>query len=83
MSNITCAEKNYLSRMEAAALLTSMGLPTARTTLAKYATTGGGPEYQKYGNRVVYTREAILDFAEKKLSAPRRSSSDPAEQEAA
>ena len=37
----------YLSRREAANLLTANGFPTAAATLEKFASIGGGPVYRK------------------------------------
>lgn len=63
--------KEFLLRKEAAQYLTERGLPTSPNTLQKWATTGGGPLYQRYGKHALY-RPANLDaFAEAKLSAPR------------
>ena len=41
----------FLLRKEAARYLTDKGLPVSANTLQKNATTGGGPEYQIFGNR--------------------------------
>jgi hypothetical protein len=67
--------KEFLSRVEAAEYLTSRGLKTAYTTLTKLASIGGGPEYQIWGNRAVYTPKGLDTHIERKLSAPRRSTS--------
>jgi hypothetical protein len=67
-------EKRY-DRREAAAFLTAHGFKTSPKTLQKQATVGGGPDYQIYGNRAVYTEEALLQHAQRKLSPPRRSTS--------
>ena len=69
---------HYMLRPEAAKFLTDRGFPTAKNTLQKYATTGGGPVYRIYGNRALYTPEDLLDWADAKLSAPRRSTSEAA-----
>ena len=68
--------KQWYDRREAAAYLTAKGLKTSPKTLQKQATTGGGPEYQLYGNRAVYKPEKLDEHVERKLSAPRRSTSD-------
>lgn len=65
-----------LSRTAAAQLLTDLGIKTEPSTLAKYATTGGGPSMRKFGRRVLYERQALLDWIETKLTSPRRSTSD-------
>lgn len=66
----------YLSRTAAADYLTNLGIPVAKSTLQKYATIGGGPGFQKFGNRALYTKEALLEWANAKLSEPKRSTSD-------
>ena len=68
----------FFDRREAADELTRRGLKTSWRTLQKLATTGGGPIYQIFGNRAVYTDENLDAYAEGKLSAPRRSTSEPA-----
>ena len=68
-------ETRYLTREESANYLTERGLPVSRNTLQKWATVGGGPVYRRFGNRAVYTVEDLDDWAERKLSAPRASSS--------
>jgi hypothetical protein len=63
----------YRDRAEAADYLTEdKGLKTSKNTLQKWATTGGGPLYRRFGNRAVYTVEDLDAWAERKLSAPRR-----------
>lgn len=66
----------YLSRREAADLLTARGFRVAKNTLQKYATVGGGPPYRKFGHRVLYTEADLLEWAEGRMQAPRRSTSD-------
>lgn len=66
----------FLSRREASEYLSSLGLPVAVATLAKYATVGGGPEFQSFGRFPRYLPEALDRWAESRLSAPRKSTSD-------
>ena len=67
----------YLTRAEAAQYLTEThGLKTSKNTLQKKATTGGGPLYQLYGNRAVYTPTNLDRYAEEKVTAPKRSTSE-------
>jgi hypothetical protein len=68
-------DTRYLTREEAAQHLTEQGLPVSRNTLQKWATTGGGPVYRRFGNRAVYTVADLNAWIEQKLSAPRASSS--------
>ena len=63
--------KDFLDRPEAAEYLTERGLRTTKTTLQKYATIGGGPPYQRFGHRAVYTRSNLDAWAESKLTALR------------
>lgn len=65
----------FFDRKEAARRLTEQGLKTSPATLTKLACVGGGPEYRIFGNRAVYTEAALSEWAEAKLSAPRRSTS--------
>ncbi len=68
----------YLHRPEAADFLTERGFQTTKFTLQKYATVGGGPVYRIWGNRALYVPDDLLAWAEAKLSAPRRSTSEAA-----
>ena len=65
----------YLTRQEAASFLTSRGFPTAKGTLQKYVTVGGGPRYQRFGNRALYKPNDLIEWAQGRLSAPVTSSS--------
>ena len=47
------------------------------------ATTGGGPPYQIFGNLALYTPDNLETYAQAKLSAPRRSTSEAAVMRAA
>ena len=65
----------YLSSAAASELLTNNGYPVAKNTLQKYATVGGGPKYRRFGNRVLYTQDDLIAWAESKMSAPMTSTS--------
>ncbi|BCO32881.1 hypothetical protein TspCOW1_29840 [Thiohalobacter sp. COW1] len=67
-------ESRFLTREQSAQYLTDRGLPVSRNTLQKWATTGGGPRYRRFGNRAVYTVEDLNEWVEEKLSPPRSSS---------
>lgn len=71
-------ETSYLERTEAAKYLTARGLRVSKNTLQKWATVGGGPTYQRFGLRAVYTRQNLDAWADAKLSAPRCSTSQAA-----
>jgi hypothetical protein len=68
--------RQYLDRAEAADYLTERGLKTKKGTLQKYATIGGGPPYRRFGNKTIYTPDDLDQWAEEKMSAPRRSTSE-------
>ncbi|KQZ29153.1 hypothetical protein ASD50_18350 [Mesorhizobium sp. Root552] len=69
----------YLDRRQAAEYLTrERGLRVSWTTLQKWATTGGGPRYRRFGLRAVYLTDDLDAWAEAKLSAPRHSTSEAA-----
>jgi hypothetical protein len=67
---------HYLDRREAAKYLTARGLKCSHNTLQKFATIGGGPEYAIFGNRALYTPQALDSWAKARLSAPRKSTSE-------
>lgn len=71
-------QPEYLTRPEAADYLTARGLRVTKATLQKWATTGGGPTYQIFGNKALYTPPNLDAWAQEKLSAPRRSTSEAA-----
>ena len=69
-------ENALLSRKQAAAALTELGFTTSPATLATKASRGGGPPYQLFGKRPLYRWRDTLAWAQDKLSAPRRSTSE-------
>jgi hypothetical protein len=69
--------KPRLRRAEASEyLMTVHGLPVAVSTLAKYATIGGGPAYQKAGITPLYPLAELDTWALTKLGQIVRSSSE-------
>jgi hypothetical protein len=68
-----------LSRQEAAAVLTEAGLGTAPATLAKLACIGGGPPFESWGRYPRYPAGPLRDWALRRLSRPRSSTSEPKE----
>ena len=60
--------KKYLTRVEASEYLSEHGFKTATKSLAKYATVGGGPDYKKFGNRVLYSPSDLIAWAESKTT---------------
>lgn len=66
-----------LLRKEASEYLAVVyGLRFTPRTLAKYATIGGGPQFQRQGRRVLYPRELLDQWASERLSAILRSTAD-------
>jgi hypothetical protein len=67
-------DRRFYSRKEAARIVTERGIPTAPATLAKLATTGGGPEMSKFGRRVFYTPAALDSWIASRLFTCRSAS---------
>lgn len=75
-------ESRFLSRAEAADYIIGLGLSVTKKSLAKFATIGGGPEFHKWGQKAVYTRDALDAWVASKLSPPMKSTSEMAPQKA-
>ena len=73
--NTPCDEDRILTRTETASALTAAGYPIQPSTLATKATRGGGPPYRLFGVRPLYRWGDALAWAQGRLSAPRRSTS--------
>jgi hypothetical protein len=69
-------DRKMLSRDAAAEYVRRRDIPLETSTLAKYASVGGGPEMRKFGRRVLYETDALDAWIESKLTPPRRSTSD-------
>jgi hypothetical protein len=67
----------YLTRAEQAEYCRQRGLPITKSQITKLAHEGGGPEYQIWGNKAVSTPEQVDAWIAAKLTAPRRSTSEP------
>ena len=67
---------DMLRRHALAEALTEQGYPTATATLATMASRGGGPPYRLYGRIPLYWWGDALAWAESRLSAPRRTTSE-------
>jgi hypothetical protein len=76
MSAIPDNPETLLRRRETAAALGEMGFPTTEATLATQAVRGGGPPYRTFGRIPLYRWSEVLEWAESRLSAPRRSTSE-------
>lgn len=65
-----------LPRDITATALTEAGYPISKATLATMASRGGGPPFQMWGPRVIYRWGTSLAWAQARLSAPVRSTSE-------
>jgi hypothetical protein len=70
------SSQRFLSRKAAAEFIKDQGVFVEPSTLAKYATVGGGPEMRKFGRRVLYEPQALEAWIDSKLTGARRSTSD-------
>lgn len=67
----------FFTKKQASNYMTAeLGLPVAEKTLSKLITIGGGPEFQKFGTRVVYKQSSLDAWAESRLSQPHKNSSE-------
>ena len=74
---MTLPSRPRLRRAEAAEyLLEHHGLPVAAKTLAKYATVGGGPKFEKFGHVPLYPTALLDEWAAAKLGLPVASTSE-------
>jgi hypothetical protein len=65
-----------LDRKTLALTLTTAGFPISHATLATLASRGGGPAFQLWGRKPLYPWRAALEWAESRLTAPVRSTSE-------
>ena len=65
-----------LTRSQLGTALRDAGYPVANKTLATKASRGGGPPFQSFGRRPLYRWGDALAWAEGRLTAPRRSTSE-------
>jgi hypothetical protein len=63
-------QTTFLNRQNAAEYLKTKGIPCCVATLAGYASRGGGPLFQKFGRKPLYTRETLDSWIGSRLSAP-------------
>jgi hypothetical protein len=68
--------ETLLRRGDAAHALREAGFPIARATLATLASRGGGPAYRRFGRVPLYKWSDLLYWAQSRLSAPMRSTSE-------
>jgi hypothetical protein len=75
--SLTDSPSRYLRRRDAAEYLKqTWGLRCSEQTLANYATRGNGPSFHRYGRHVVYSTASLDDYAQGRMSAPMRSTSE-------
>jgi hypothetical protein len=65
-----------LRRKAASDYLRARGFPVAGSTLAKLASIGGGPEFQRFGRVPLYAPEALDHWADARLSIAVASTSE-------
>jgi hypothetical protein len=65
-----------LARDTLALTLTAAGFPISKATLATLASRGGGPAFQLWGKKPLYSWGTALKWAEGRLRAPVRSTSE-------
>jgi hypothetical protein len=70
------APDQWLTREQAAAILTAAGFPVKAKTLATKATRGGGPPFRRFGTKPLYRRSDAFAWAESRLSAPMATTSE-------
>jgi hypothetical protein len=76
MTSTPASPDALLTRDQTAKALTEAGYLIASPTLATKATRGGGPVFRLFNGRAIYRWGDALQWAESKLSAPRRSTSE-------
>jgi hypothetical protein len=76
MISIPISPDALLRRKQVAEALTAMGYPVAPASLATMACRGGGPPYQTFGRVVIYRWGSALEWAEARMTAPRRSTAE-------
>jgi hypothetical protein len=75
-SSFSDAPNKLMRRKAIADALSEHGFPIKAATLATMASRGGGPPYRLFGRVPLYCLGDALEWAESKLSAPRRSTSE-------
>jgi hypothetical protein len=67
----------WLTRDKAASYRSSAGYPITTNRLAKLAVTGGGPEYRRWGSRMLYDPTLLMKCAKDRESTPGRPAHHP------
>jgi hypothetical protein len=71
------ANTSWLTRDGAASYLRAAGYPISEQRLAKLAVTGDGPEYRRWGSRVLYDPILLMKWAKDRESTPSRPAHQP------
>jgi hypothetical protein len=80
MEELLVIEPNKrLDTRAASAFLTASGYTTAPATLNKLRCIGGGPVFEKFGRRPLYSKTALLEWVRARTTHPLRSTSDLAD----
>jgi hypothetical protein len=61
-------QTTFLNRQNAAEYLKTKGIPCCVATLAGYACRGGGPLFQKFGRKPLYTQATLDQWVDSRLS---------------
>jgi hypothetical protein len=67
---------SLLRRVAVASALREAGFPVSAATLATKATRGGGPPFHSFGRIALYRWGDALAWAQSRMSAPRRTTSE-------
>jgi hypothetical protein len=66
-----------LDTRQASVFLTASGYTTAPATLNKLRCIGGGPPFEKFGRRPLYSEKSLLEWVHGRTTGPLRFTSDP------
>jgi hypothetical protein len=69
-TTIIYPEKPLLPPMAASAFLGNNGYETSPKTLAKLRCIGGGPVFRRFGRRILYDPDDLLNWALSRTSQP-------------
>jgi hypothetical protein len=65
-----------LNTRQASEFLTASGYTTAPATLNKLRCIGGGPAFEKFGRRPLYSERSLSEWVQSRTTDPLRSTSD-------
>jgi hypothetical protein len=70
------ATRRWYGRKDVSELLKAHGYPVPVRQLEKMATAGDGPPYRLFARKALYAADEALAWAESRLTAPRRHTSE-------